>query len=396
MTRIATLAFQNITLFHALNTQARTQDLQLQLASDRKSQAYSGIAQESNRLLSLEANRARVEQFIDNIATAEQRLKLIDLGLASIEELARDFRNLLDTALDGPEAYLGDLQNFAADSRLMIVDILNSQDGGRHIFSGGRVDTAPVSLDPPSYTSNALLESDGVTVDSTFYEAYYTQVLGNTLPFAQGSFYDQIYFDKNGVPPTAPLPVDPDNPTVTEFDAEDPGLSQYYIDRLNSAQMLASPKLDYYQGDTIANIVRADDDLEVSYDVRADHPAIQQILAAFDAVANLPNGDTTDPFENAVAKKAREMLTDAIDPLAGGGIQTMDELRTTAARALTTLNLTVERHENFTAYAEGVIHDIEHIDQAEVIVKLTSNQQVLEASYASLARLQSITLLDFL
>ena len=43
-----------------------------------------------------------------------------------------------------------------------------------------------------------------------------------------------------------------------------------------------------------------------------------------------------------------------------------------------------------------MIHDIEHIDQTEVIVKLTSDQQVLEASYASLARLQSITLLDFL
>ena len=110
----------------------------------------------------------------------------------------------------------------------------------------------------------------------------------------------------------------------------------------------------------------------------------------------MPNGDTADPFENAVVRKAREMLIDTIDPLSGGGFQTMDGLRSTSARGLNTLSLTLERHENFTVYAEGVIHDIEHIDQTEVIVKLTSDQQVLEASYASLARLQSITLLDFL
>lgn len=396
MTRVATLALHNITLFHTLNTQARTQDLQVQLASDKKSQAYSGIARDSSRLVSLEANRAQVEQFVDNITIAEQRLKLIDLGLASVEELARDFRNLLDTALDGPDAYDGDLQKFASDSLFMIADILNAQDGGRFLFAGGRVDTAPVNLDPPGYTSNALLQSNGVTVDSTFYEAYYTQVLGNTLPFAQGSFYDQIFFDKNGVPPAGPLPADPDNPTVTEFDAEDPGLSQYYVDRLNSAQMLASPKLDYYQGDTIANVVRADENLDISYDVRADHQAIQQIIAALDAVANLPTGNTAAPFENAVAAKAREMLTNALDPLTGAGIETMDQLRTTVARARTNITLTLERHETFIVYAEGVIHDIEHIDRTEVIVRLTSDQQALEASYASLARLQQITLLDFI
>ena len=66
---------------------------------------------------------------------------------------------------------------------------------------------------------NALART---TVDETFYQGYYTEVLGNSLPFAQGSFYNQIYFDKNGSLPTGPLPGDPDNPTLTEFVAEDP------------------------------------------------------------------------------------------------------------------------------------------------------------------------------
>jgi flagellin-like hook-associated protein FlgL len=396
MTRVATFALHNLTLFHTLNTQSRAQDLQIQLATGKKSQPYSGVSQDSQRLVSIETQRAQVGQFLGNISTAGQRLELMDLGIASIEELARDFRNLLDNALDGPAAFAGDLQQFASDARLMIVDLLNSQDGGRYLFGGGRVDRPPVDITSASYTSTALIQSDGVTADRTFYEAYYEQVQGNTLPFAQGSFYEQIFFDKNGVAPTVPFPADPANPTLAEFVAEDPALWDYYVDRLNSTQMLANPKLDYYQGDAVANVVRADDDLEVSYDVRADHPAFQQILSALDAVANLPNGDTSDPNERAIVAKAEEMITDAIDSLAGGGFESLDQLRATVARARNNLIATAERHENFSAYAEGVINELEGIDPTEVIVKLQSEQQALEASYASLARLQSLSLLDFL
>ena len=86
MTRVATLALQNMTLFHTLNTQARTQDLQVQLASDMKSQAYSGISGDSKRLISLETQRARVERFLGNITTAEQRIELIDLSVPSFDD----------------------------------------------------------------------------------------------------------------------------------------------------------------------------------------------------------------------------------------------------------------------------------------------------------------------
>ena len=111
MTRVATLALHNMTLFHTLNTQSRAQDLQIQLASDMKSQAYSGISGDSKRLVSLEAQRAQVEQFLGNIATAEQRTKLIDLSAASIEELARDFRNLLTLRSTAPQLMLATCRN---------------------------------------------------------------------------------------------------------------------------------------------------------------------------------------------------------------------------------------------------------------------------------------------
>ncbi len=396
MTRIATFAQHNLVLFHTLNTVARVNDRQVQLATDQRSQDYSGIQKDALRLVSLETRRAQVEQFTSNIETGDQRLQLMDLSIASVEELTRDFRDMLDAALNGPDAFGGDLGKFAADMRLMLVDLLNSRDGERYLFGGARVDRPPVNLSPPGYTGVSLIESDAVTVDSTFYEAYHTQVLGGTLPFPAGSFYGQIFLDKNGVPPAGPLPADLDNPTLSEFVAEDPGLWQYYVDRLDSAQMRANPKVDYYQGDQLASVVRADDDLDITTDVRADLPTFQQILSALDAVASLPNADTGDPFEKAVVAKARDMLSDVLDSLTGSGVTTLDQMRMELIRGRDNLRLARESHENFNAYAEGLIHDIENIDRAEVIVRLQSDQVALEASYASLARLQSLTLLDFI
>lgn len=396
MTRVPTLAQHQLVLFQTLNTKLRMNDLQIQLASNKKSQDYAGIATDSLRLVSLETQRAQIDQFLSNIATTEQRLSLMDLGVASIEELARDFRSTLNAVLVGPDAAGQDLTQLAANLRTMVVDLLNSRDGAGYLFGGTRTDRPPVDLAAGGYASTALIEGDGVTVDSTFYDAYYTQVLGNGLPYAQGSFYAQIFFDKNGVAPSGPLPGDPDNPTLSEFVAEDSGLWQYYVDRLNATQMLAKPKVDYYQGNTQSNTVRADDRLEVSYDVRADHPAFQQILAALDAIANLPKGDAGNSFERAVVAKAQEMLTGALDSVAGTGFDTLDQLRMRMAGAQQMLRYTRERHVQFNIYAEGIIHDIENIDQTETIIRLQSDQQALEASYAVLARLQSLSLLEFL
>lgn len=224
MIRVGTLAQNNLTLFHTLNTLSRAQDLQIQLASDKKSQDYAGIDKDALRLVSLEITRLEITQFTSNIATGEQRLELLDLSVASIEEVSRDFRAILETALNGPDALGSDLVQLAADRRAMVADLLNSRDGARFLFAGARVDRPPVDLSAPGYTSVTLIEADGVTVDSTYYEADYTQVQGNTLPFAQGSFYQQIFFDKNGALPAGPLPADLDNPTLSEFVAEDPAL----------------------------------------------------------------------------------------------------------------------------------------------------------------------------
>lgn len=396
MTRVPTFSTQQLTLFHTLNTQSRMADLQLQLASGKKSQVYSGVSKDSLKIITLETRRLEITQFTKNINSAENRLKLMDVTVESIEELALELRDILDRTLQQPDAAGGNLPTIAANLRDAIVGLLNTRIGDTFLFGGTRTDRLPVDITGTGYNGMSLIQGDGVTVDSAFYDAYYTQVLGNTLPYAQGSFYNQIYFDKNGVAPTVPAPADPDNPTLAEFVAEDPDLWQYYVDRMNSAQMLANPKVDYYQGDTNANSIRADSTLTINYDVRADQLVFQQLIAAADAIANLPNGDANDANERAVMAKAREMVRNSLGTNGNPGFNTINQVRMSVTTIRETLGNTLERHQRFDAYAEGVIDDLENIDEADVIVRLQGDQSALEASFAMLARLQSLSLLNFL
>ena len=396
MTRIAPFAQQQLILQQVLNVQARTYDAQVQIATDKKSQDYAGIAKDSERLISLETTRIRTEQFLGNIRIQDQRIQLIDMGLETLDTAAREMQGVLDTALNSPAAFEGDLATLAANTRQLVLDVLNSRDGNRYLFGGTRSDTQPVSLDPPAYRPVGLIESDGVTVDSTFYEAYHEDVLGNALPFAAGSFYEQIYFEKNGVAPAGPLPADPDNPTLSEFVAQDPDLWGYYVDRMNSAQMLANPKLDYYQGDFALQSARVDDSTTVEIEARADAVEIQQLITALDAVANLPNADSRDPFAREVIVQARDMLNGILGTDSSDGIDGLDGMRVRVNAARVTLEQTQERLTSFDAFVEGTITDIENIDRSEVLLKLQNDQFVLEASFTTLARLQSLSLLQYI
>ena len=230
MTRVAPYAQQQLILFQTLRQQESMFDRQTQLSTGVVSQQYSGISNQANRLVATEAAISRTDQFMANIGVVEQRLSLMDISMASLEDLARELRATLNSAIDGPESHIADLKDLSTNTLDLVQETLNARDGTRYLFAGARVDRPPVSLAASTYTHASIIEADATTVDQTFYDSYYEDVLGNTLPYAQGSFYAQIYFDKNGVAPTVPAPADLNNPTLSEFVAEDPDLFSYYVE----------------------------------------------------------------------------------------------------------------------------------------------------------------------
>lgn len=395
MTRVAPFAQQQLMMFHALQSQKRLYTANIQLATGQQSQTYSGIAKDTNRLLSAETARMRAEQYIRSIDTAERRIGLIDSNLEGIETIARDLRGVLETAANGPSANHVDARQYATNARALLIEHLNARDGDRYLFSGERVDRAAASIAAPGYTSVGLIQSDATTVDSTFYAQYRDDVLGSA-GFPQGSFYAQIYFDKNGVPPTVPFPADPDNPTLDEFVAEDPALWDYYVSRLDSTQMLANPKLDYYRGDSADPTVRISERTNISYGMNAGEEAIQQLLTGLDAIANLPDTAPADTYLGAVFDQVRGMLDRVIDPDPTTSFESVTELRGRVLGPLNLLNSSRESHTRFINYAADVMDDVEGIDEAEVVARIQSDQIVLQASFQSLSQIQGLSLANFL
>ncbi len=395
MTRVAPFSQQNLILFHTLRHQSDMLERQVQLSSGKVAQNYSGISRDASRLVSSEAAKGRTLQFMRNIEIVQLRLTLIDDAITSVNDVAREARSILNATLDGPESHQSDLIDFMTNTRALVENALNTKDGTRFLFGGSRVDRPPVSFASP-YRPVRLIEANGTTVDQTFYDSYYENVLGNTLPYAQGSFYRQIYFDKNGVLPAGPLPGDLDNPTLTEFVAEDSGLWQYYVDRLDSAQMLATPKTDFYQGDTVDPTVRPDDGITMAYGARANAPAFQQLLTALDAAANLPQSAIVTTEGLILIQKARDMLQTVLANNASDGFENLSELQVRVNGPRSTLESIRERHQQFTVYADTVIQDVEGVEYAKLIAQLQSDQFQLEASYATLSRIISLSILDFL
>ena len=358
-------------------------------------QTYAGIAADTSRLHSIEASLTRNSQYINNIKTAERRIQLADMNLAGVEDIARELQSLLGIAVDAPSYKFSDVRQYAINAKSLLGELMNGQDGDRYLFSGERVNREAVDMASASYTPVGLIASDTVSVDPSFYADYRANVLGSA-GYPQGSFYQQIFFDKNGVAPTAPIPANLNDPLLTEFVGEDPDLWTYYVSRLNSPEMMANPKLDYYGGNANAATVQITKTTSVSYGIQANEPSIQQLLTGLDALASLPDTSPSDQFLGAIFNQVKDMMAPILNADPTTNLKTVSELRIKQIGPVNLLKDTRERHIDFVNYAKTIISDIEQIEPAEAIARLQSDQVALEAAFMTLARVQSLSLVNYL
>ena len=80
MTRIATLAANEHLLGMLTRTRNQVQDLQTQVATGKRAQAYTGIAEDTRELLGLERGRQVLQRFDRNNDLLKTRLDVKDGG----------------------------------------------------------------------------------------------------------------------------------------------------------------------------------------------------------------------------------------------------------------------------------------------------------------------------
>jgi flagellar hook-associated protein 3 FlgL len=141
----------------------------------------------------------------------------------------------------------------------------------------------------------------------------------------------------------------------------------------------------YYQGDNVTLSAKAGPNLDISYGVRADEPGYEELIRSLKLVSTAvlsPNPDITRL--NEALSVVNSAIQDIPDITAKIG----------AARAgLTTANAA---HSEAQQYVEQNITGISNVDVTDAITRLSADQTNLQASYATIAQLNNVSLLNYL
>ena len=143
------------------------------------------------------------------------------------------------------------------------------------------------------------------------------------------------------------------------------------------------PDDGYYNGSAEDVMLRADDNTEFNYNVRADDMGIQQIFAG---LAMAQQGHEAKSDEDL--KKAYDLVEQGLN----GVISTQSVVNQNKV-AISDIN---NRHESFKLYFQGVKEEIGNADLVSVSTQVAINQGILQAAFQAFAKINSLKLSDFL
>ena len=147
--------------------------------------------------------------------------------------------------------------------------------------------------------------------------------------------------------------------------------------------VFGTPEANYYQGDSIELTTRVDDSITISYGMTADRAAFQDAIASLKAAIQ---GDAT----------GNSTLLDQALALAGRAIDNLAGFRAEIGADLDTIQRADQRNGDFLVFIEGTITDILAVDIPAAVTRLASDQTILQASFMTLARVGSLSLVNFL
>ncbi len=148
MTRVSTVGQNQLLLVDLLRTQERLVDTQKQITSGRKTSDYKGMAPEVSTLLGAKNVLARTDQFIQDDNNLMRTLEVQNAAMQGLVDLSDELRQVVIGAINTGSGLA--LRTRINDLFATAVSLLNTQDGGKYIFSGTRTNTAPIVSTTPA------------------------------------------------------------------------------------------------------------------------------------------------------------------------------------------------------------------------------------------------------
>lgn len=396
MTGVSTLGQALAQIERIRDQQILVDTFSTQLTTGKKTQRFSGLNQDVLTSKRARADINALEKYISNINNAERRISQSLVAIEEFKAQAENFSGLLvgfsqqsipqqgetiyfdDPAtpndieaipigLDSaePSIELQTLADFAENIFDLFVDLVNVQDGDRYLLSGAETRTAPLAnTDTLTAAINTLLgewRSGTITTDNLIAD------LGDRTT-ANGN-----------------------NDAITDT------IVGY------------SPVLS--EGNVKDVFVRVDERSEINYTTLATESGFRDVLvaAAYFKSENLgPAVDQVDPDSLAVITQGApgENIDEQTDnfyavfnsliEMVNTAIDDIDQVRFQLENSRVRLNEVKEAHVNELNLLKDVVSEVEDVDINEVAVSINRLSFQLEASYQITARVQQLSLVNFI
>ncbi|WP_085620823.1 flagellin [Thalassospira alkalitolerans] len=407
VTRVATYTSHTLLSNLALRNAANVTDLNTQASSGYKSRNYSGIADSSQRLLNLEAEYTRTEQYLRNTTQAKLRLQNMESAVDTISSIAVKIKSLLVQSLSANQADDVNLDNEAKQAMEQISNLLNTNLDGRYLFAGGRSELPAVDIDKMYAPDNYMSESGVTLTDATTLAS-----LGVTDGEIQ-----IVSTDVNGASSTSTVDYDPTTWTIADLRnaingnttdgaiATLRGLDEHEGPRLNIENVgngtititeiaggnilnalgmtkIPNPRPDtsYYTGDQQILEARIDDQYDVSYGILADDPAFQSLIQGLGIAAATTDQDALNV--------AMGHISDAINNL--------PNIQGKIGLDIANIERFETRHEDYKIFAAQAISDIETVDVPLTLAELSQYETALQASFITISKSSDLSLANYL
>lgn len=403
MTGVSTLG-QALSQIERLKVSQNNFDLlSLQLTTGKKTQKFSGLQSDILQSKRARANFKSLETYQNNIKLADNRIELMLSSLREFRAQTENFRDFLVNFSQEAAHQKGDfirqddpltplvtettpiglsseemeidfvtMQNFADSIFEFMTELINRQDGERYVFGGAN------SLEQPLGDTSALDTAISTAISNWKNE------------------------------------VSPNNITTAEFiaDLTDRTASATNTDAINDTIIGYNSILTAGNAGKVA--ARVNEYTEVNYTSLANNNGFRDVMVAISVIRNenLPPiadvyaepytfGDPAiaDGAPGATLEEQEDNFFELFRSVTGmviGALEEVDKeiIRLESARVRVDEAQKVNRQQ--MTIAQDLISDAEDVDLNDVAVKLTSVQTSLDASYRITARLQQLSLVNFL
>lgn len=402
--RIGDFARTSILSASAGRSSAVLSNLQSKVADGKAAHRVSDLGVEAGRYLSTSAEVARIGSYADNAEALQRQLESQVQAMSTLTEIAARARAVVVRAqgIDNPNVDEYDLNGQAAGLLDETLSVLNGRFEGRYVF-GGQVTDAP----PAGFVSEVLLSLGTLAESGGTFEFMMgpgDRVEGTVAPGEQAAelvraaILDAARRQDTGIGDVITTadgdllirPIHPDAKMEIWVAPNDFSVSTTVSLERDAPPESSGESFGYYWGGASSDIQRValGDGVELPAGVAADQPGIEKLVRALRLVETVNASPSLDGDGKAILVSALDLLTRSIDQLG----QIVGEL---GSRQVLVADLAAS-HELTRLQLLETVDGLENLDIGEAMTQLSSHETQLQAAYMMLARLGSLSLLNFL